>query len=641
MMKSLFKPETINNCTIPNRLIVTAMVTNFNNEDGTLTEKFIKYHEEKAKGGWGLIITEDYAIGPSAKGYQYIAGLYNDEQIPANKVLTDTIHQYESKIFCQIYHPGRQSSSMVNGGLQPVAPSAIPCPWCRELPRDITIEEIKEVVSQFGDTALRAKKSGFDGVEVHAAHGYLLAEFLSPYTNKRTDEYGGGFENRIRILKEVIADIRSKVGADFPVIVRISGDEAVEGGRTIAETRALAMEIEDMGFDAIHVSSGVYGDFNKGIVSSMYEEHGWAVEFAAEVKKLVNIPVITVNRINDPKMADAIITSGKADFVGMGRGSLADPHLPNKAKSGDFESIRYCLGCLQACVMHLLTGTGISCVVNPEIGLEYKTDYSKTSNPKKVMVVGAGPGGLEAGLIAAKRGHNVTIFERQSDIGGQFRSAAYPPCKGELATFTSWLRSELKKQGVEIRLNTSITPELIKDFAPDSIILATGGEPVKFDIPGIDKGHVVFAEDVLLGKVPVNDLVVVCGGGEVGGETAAALALEEKRVSVVEMLPEMLKDLDSIQTISLTNILNKYGVERHLNTKVIEIKDDSVVCEKDGSTYSIPAATVVLAFGYKPYNPLEEVAKTLCGEVHTIGAAVRTSNAEVAVQEGFQVGLKI
>lgn len=277
MLKSLFKPETINNCTIPNRLIVTAMVTNFNNEDGTLTEKFIKYHEEKAKGGWGLIITEDYAIGPSAKGYQYIAGLYNDEQIPANKVLTDTIHQYESKIFCQIYHPGRQSSSMVNGGLQPVAPSAIPCPWCRELPRDITIEEIKEVVSQFGDTALRAKKSGFDGVEVHAAHGYLLAEFLSPYTNKRTDEYGGGFENRIRILKEVIADIRSKVGDDFPVIVRISGDEAVEGGRTIAETRALAMEIEDMGFDAIHVSSGVYGDFNKGIVSSMYEEHGWAV----------------------------------------------------------------------------------------------------------------------------------------------------------------------------------------------------------------------------------------------------------------------------------------------------------------------------------------------------------------------------
>ncbi|MEL7657754.1 MAG: FAD-dependent oxidoreductase, partial [Bacillota bacterium] len=564
-------------CVIPNRLVVTAMVTNFNNEDGTLTEQFIKYHEEKAKGGWGLIITEDYAVSPNAKGYKFIGGLYNDDQIESSKRLTNTIHKYDSKIFCQIYHPGRQASHFVNGGVQVVAPSAIPCPWCRELPREITVDEIHEIIGQFGDTALRAKKAGFDGVEVHSAHGYLLAQFLSPYSNKRVDEYGGCFENRIRILKEVIADIRSKVGADFPVIVRISGDESVEGGRTIAETRALAIEIEDMGFDAIHVSSGVYGDYNRGVVSTMYQEHGWAVEFAEEVKKLVDIPVITVNRINEPKMADAIITMGKADFVGMGRGSLADPHLPNKAKSGDFEAIRYCIGCLQACVMHLLMGNEISCVVNPEIGQEYKTDYTKVDAPKKVMVVGAGPGGLEAAMIASKRGHNVTIFEKKDDIGGQFKSAAYPPCKGELATFTSWIRRELNKLGVEIKLNTNVTEKSIREFNPDAIVLATGGEPVKFDIKGIDKDHVVFAEDVLLGKVPTNDLIVVCGGGEVGGETAAALALEEKNVSVVEMLPEMLKELDSIQTIELTGILNKYGVKRHLNTKVVEITDTSVV----------------------------------------------------------------
>ncbi|WP_422447609.1 FAD-dependent oxidoreductase [Thermoanaerobacterium sp. DL9XJH110] len=641
MLKALFTPQKINNCVIPNRLVVTAMVTNFCNEDGTLTDRFIKYHEEKAKGGWGLIITEDYAVNPNAKGYQFIAGLYNDEQIEGNKRLTDTIHKYESKIFCQIYHPGRQTSHFVNGGVQPVAPSAIPCPWCRDLPRELTVDEIHEIVGQFGDTALRAKKAGFDGVEVHAAHGYLLAEFLSPYANKRTDEYGGCFENRIRILKEVIADIRSKVGQDFPVIVRISGEERVEGGRTMAETLVLAREIESMGFDGIHVSSGVYGNYNKGIVSTMYQEHAWTTDFAAEVKKVVSIPVITVNRINEPKMADTIISMGKADFVGMGRGSLADPYLPMKAKMGDFESIRYCIGCLQGCVMQLLKGRSITCLVNPEIGHEYETDYTKVEQPKNVMVIGAGPGGLEAAMIAAKRGHRVTVYEQRNDIGGQFKSAAYPPCKGELSTFVSWIRHELKKLNVEIKLNTTVTEELIKEVNPDAIVLATGGVPVKPNIKGIDKDHVVFAEDVLLGKVPTKDLIVVCGGGEVGGETAAALALEEKKVSIVEMLPEILKELDPVQTIELTNILNKYGVKQYTNTKVVEITDNGVVCESKGNRFTLPADTIVLAFGYKPNKTLEDKARAYCREVYTIGGAVKTSNALDAIQDGFQVGLKL
>ncbi|HHW03742.1 MAG TPA: FAD-dependent oxidoreductase [Thermoanaerobacterales bacterium] len=641
MLKALFTPQKINNCVIPNRLVVTAMVTNFCNEDGTLTDRFIKYHEEKAKGGWGLIITEDYAVNPNAKGYQFIAGLYNDEQIEGNRRLTNTIHKYDSKIFCQIYHPGRQTSHFVNGGVQPVAPSAIPCPWCRDLPRELTVDEIHEIVGQFGDTALRAKKAGFDGVEVHAAHGYLLAEFLSPYANKRTDEYGGCFENRIRILKEVIADIRSKVGNDFPVIVRISGEERVEGGRTMAETLVLAREIESMSFDGIHVSSGVYGNYNKGIVSTMYQEHAWTTDFAAEVKRVVSIPVITVNRINEPKMADTTISMGKADFVGMGRGSLADPYLPMKAKMGDFESIRYCIGCLQGCVMQLLKGRSITCLVNPEIGHEYETDYTKVEEPKNVMVIGAGPGGLEAAMIAAKRGHRVTVYEQRNDIGGQFKSAAYPPCKGELSNFVSWIRNELKKLNVEIKLNTTVTEELIKEVNPDAIVLATGGVPVKPNIKGIDKDHVVFAEDVLLGKVPTKDLIVVCGGGEVGGETAAALALEEKKVSIVEMLPEILKELDPVQTIELTNILNKYGVKQYTNTKVVEITDNGVVCESKGNRFTLPADTIVLAFGYKPNKTLEDKARAYCREVYTIGGAVKTSNALDAIQDGFQVGLKL
>lgn len=332
MFNKLFSPFHIGDCEIVNRLVVPAMVANYCNEDGTATDRYIAYHEAKAKGGWGLIITEDYAVNQNAMGYKYIGGFWNDDQIVSHKKLTDTIHQYDTKIFCQIYHAGRQSNRFVNGGVQPVAPSAIPCPWLRELPRELTIPEIEQIVEEFGDCALRAKKAGFDGVEIHAAHGYLIAEFLSPYVNKRTDKYGGCLENRVRFLQEIYENVRSKVGTDFPVIVRFSADEVVEGGRDMAESRVLAKLFEEWGFDALHVSSGVYGDHNKGIVSPMYVPHAWTVDFAAEIKKLVNIPVITVNRINDPRMAENILELNKADFVAMGRGSLADPNLQTRQR---------------------------------------------------------------------------------------------------------------------------------------------------------------------------------------------------------------------------------------------------------------------------------------------------------------------
>ena len=259
--------------------------------------------------------------------------------------------------------------------------------------------EIHEIVSQFGDTALRAKKAGFDGVEVHAGHGYLLAEFLSPYANKRTDEYGGSFENRIRIIREILNNIRNKVGEDFPVTIRFSAVEAMEGGRDMAESRVLAVEFEEMGFDALHISSGVYSSYCKGIISTMYVEHAWTVDYAEEIKKLVNIPVITVNRINEPKMANLLLKMGKADFVAMGRGSIADPELPNKAKAGNLEDIRYCIGCLQGCVFNPKTEVG--CFVNPSVGHEYEQDLSKVKTPKNIMIIGAGPAGLQTAVTAA------------------------------------------------------------------------------------------------------------------------------------------------------------------------------------------------------------------------------------------------
>ncbi|MZK51439.1 FAD-dependent oxidoreductase [Clostridium beijerinckii] len=642
MFKKLFSPQKINNCEIPNRLAVTAMVANYCNEDGTASDRYIAYHEAKAKGGWGLIITEDYAVNENAMGYKYIAGLWNDEQIESHKKLTDTIHKYESKIFAQIYHAGRQSSSHVNRGMQPVAPSAIPCPWLRELPKELTIAEIEQIVEDFGDCALRAQKAGFDGVEVHAGHGYLLAEFMSTYVNKRTDKYGGCLDNRVRIIKEVYENIRSKVGNDFPVTIRFSAIEGFEGGRDISESRVLAKLFEEWGFDALHVSNGAYGDHNRGgIVAPMYYPHAFNVDSAAEIKKLVNIPVFTVNRINDPRMCETILELDKADFIGMGRGSLADPELPNKAKAGDLTSIRYCIGCLQGCVEGLYQGGPISCLVNPTLGREGEIDYSKVDEPKSVLVIGGGPGGLEAARTAAIKGHKVSIYEKREFLGGQFKSASYPPCKGELGTYIAWAANELDKLGVEIHLNTEVTKELVDKIKPDLIIAATGGTPLMPPIKGIDKPHVVAAEDALLGKVPTGDRIVVAGGGEVGGETAAHLAMQQKDVSVVEMCPTLFRELDGVNKYNIMKILDEYEVKRHTETKVVEILDDGVVVENNKGQFTIPADTVVIGLGYKPNNKFAEELKESYDNVIIIGGAVKTSNALVATREGFDAGISI
>ena len=637
----LFSPMKIGGCTVPNRLVVPAMVMNYCNYDGTLTEKFMSYYEEKAKGGWGLIITEDYSVSEIAKGYDRIAGLYRDDQIEANKIFTERIHRHGSKIFCQIYHAGRQSHRGVNGGKQPLAPSPIPCPWKRELPKEMTKEDIKQVIKDFGDTALRVKQSGFDGVEVHAGHGYLLAEFMSQYSNKRSDEYGGCLANRARIIKEIITDIRSKVGEDFPVTIRFSTDERKEGGRTINEALVLARWFEEWGFDAIHSSTGVYGTHDQSIVANMYKPYGWNIENTVQIKNLVSIPVIGVCRIIDANMADVFIQMGKADFIAMGRTSLADPYFPNKAKKGDFQSIRHCIGCLQGCIFAQEGEFGSRCLVNPSLGEEHCLDYSKTENPKNVVVIGAGPGGLEAARAAAIKGHNVTLIEKQGFIGGQFKSAAYPPCKGGLAAYLSWMDHELKNLPIKVMMETTATKELIDSLKPDTIICATGGSPLMPPIKGIDLPHVVTAEQILLGQVQPADLIVVAGGGEVGGETAAFLAMEERGVSVVEMRDAVLKDLDGCAATSLLPIMEKYGVKQYVNTTVEEIRENSVVVSNASGTFELPAQQVVLGLGYKPNNALYEELKNLYEDVRIVGGAVKTSNAMYAIKEGFMEGMNI
>lgn len=644
MFAKLFSPMKIGSCTIPNRLAVPAMVTNFCTEDGLVTDRFVRYLEEKAKGGWGLIITEDYAVNPNAKGYRFIPGLYNDAQVEGNRKLTETIHHYDSKIFCQIYHPGRQSTHFVNGGVQPIAPSATMDPLLQEMPREMTVEEIHGIVADFASCARRCKEAGFDGIEIHAAHGYLISEFLSPYTNKRVDQYGGCFDNRARFLDEIYAAVRKEVGANFPVTVRISVNEYLLGGRTEAESFVLARHCEELGFDAIHVSNGMYASpATRQIIAPMFSEHAFNMQGAQQIKELVHIPVILTNRINDPRMADTLLLMNKADFIGMARGSLADPFLPVKAQQGHLSNIRYCIGCLQGCEQKLFEGTSITCLVNPRIGLEYESELTPAETPKKVLVIGGGPGGLMAAETAARRGHQVTVYEKKADLGGQFKSAAYPIGKGELATFISSARQNLSDMQVPIHLSTEVTPELLEAEKPDAIIVATGANPLMPPIPGIDGSHVVTAEDVLLGNVTVPaGPVVVCGGGEVGGEVAQFVAESHPDVTILEMQPDILNDMMVFTRRCLLSYLKDAHVRVLTHAKVQKIENDKVTyLDQAGQSVSLPATTVISAFGYRAYNPLEAAARSICENVQVIGGAVKAGNALTAIAEGYKAALAL
>lgn len=637
MYENLFEPMKIGTMEVKNRLVVPAMSTLTATDKGACSEQFVKYIERKAKGGWGLIITEYYGVAPFVGFFPKMLGIWNDELIENHKQVSNAAHRGGAKIAAQISHSGRETYIAVSDE-NLVGPSPIRDVSGTKKPRELSKDEIKVIVSQYGDTALNLKKAGFDAIEIYAAHGYLISNFLSKYSNKRIDEYGGCLENRMRFLLEIVEDTRNKVGKDFPIMVRISTREFVPGGLSIAESRVIASKLEEAGVDAIDCSQGIF-TVSQNIVEPMQMENGIFLNASKEIKECVNIPVIAAGRINEASIASSALKTGKCDLVGMGRASLADPDFPIKVKEGRLDEIRYCIGCVQGCIGGNMRGENCHCLVNPELDREFELPFNPTNNPKNIAVVGSGVSGLEAAIVAKKRGHNVIVYEKEYRPGGTWNIAALPPYKGELITFIKWQVDECKRLGINILYNREFKEEDAKEF--DKVIIASGCKPFMPPIKGSNQKHVVQANDVLTQDASFGKNVVVLGGGSVGVETAEYIAFSGSNVTIIEMREDILIGLERETLLMLKQAVKEYQMNVYTNSKVIEIGKDTVTMERKGKTITLDEIdTVVVAAGSKSVNNLVKPLEDMNIKVEVVGDAKQVRNGLSAVYEGYMAGYK-
>lgn len=639
MFKKLFEPITIRGMTVRNRLVIGPMETMYSEEDGTVTDRYLAYVEERAKGGWGLIINEAHAVTYEARAFNHCGGMWKDEQIEGAAKIAAAAHKHGAKIAIQLIHGGRQT---IAKDAPSVGPSPIKDPIIPATPRELTVEEIRALISAFGDAALRVKKAGYDTVEIHGAHGYLIQEFTSPFSNKRTDEFGGNLVNRARFSTEIIKDVRKKCGPDFPIIYRMSTTELLTNGEglTIADSRALAKMFEAAGADIIHCSVGNYATLRMMLPPAPVP-HAFSADYAEEIRKVVSVPVISVGRYNDPFIAETTLEAGKADMICMARPSLADPDFPAKAQAGNVDEIIQCIGC-QGCVTVLYRIEPMKCTVNPRTGRELEFTFEPAKEKKKVAVIGGGVAGMEAAIVATRRGHDVTLYEATGKLGGQFALAAIAPYKQEFTTFIVWQKTQLAKLGVKILLNTPFTEATQDNEKFDAIILATGATPIVPNITGVDAPHVHTAFDVLAGKAITGDSVVVIGCGEVGMETAAFLASLNKKVAVFETLSGFCLEAEETFNSFYVEYLKAKGVEMHASTNVATINADSIVYFKSGEAGVYPGITdVVLAAGTRSENGLEKVLNQKVKKLVVVGDAKVVAQGMEAVHAGYESGYYI
>lgn len=640
--EKLFSPIKIRNMEIKNRLVVPAMGTNQCNKDNSVSDRLVEYWATRARGGWGLCIVEVTAVASNGLASECVPAIYDDKYIPGMKRLADEVHKSGSKIAIQLHHAGRQTDPRFAEG-QLVAASPVKCPTIQVMPHELTTEEVYDMIEKFGDAAVRARKAGIDCVEVHGAHGYLLANFMSPHSNKRLDEFGGSFNNRMRFPVEVIRNIKRKAGNDYPVIFRLSGVENVPGGHSLEESKVVARIMEDAGADCIHVSTGSYGSVTDIVAPSSYPD-GFILNHAAEIRKVVKVPVIGTGRVYHPVMADNAIMTGQADMISMGRQSLADPEFPNKVFADCLDEIAPCVACMQGCLGNTIPIGDVltaACMVNAFCCREVDHLDAPAKIKKKVTVVGAGPAGLEAAWVAAKRGHDVTLYEKQSVIGGNYRIGGIPPYKQLVFSVLQYYKTMGDKYGVKYRIQEEATAEKILAEQPDEVIIATGSVPIIPNIPGLDQVNYMTAEEVLEGtKEPVGKVLIV-GGSSVGCEIADFLGEYGHDITVMDMLPTLGTGLESAILKTMFERLKKYEVKMMPNTKLKEFANNQVITEVCGEEKVLSGFdTVVIAVGYKSLNNLEEQLKDKVS-VHVIGDAKEARTAYVAIHEGAAIAAEI
>lgn len=662
----LFSPIKINGMELKNRIVMTAMHLGYT-PNGEVTKRLIDFYDTRAKGGVGLITVGGCSVDEHG-GMSSMIRISDDRYISGLKRLTRAVKSSGAKIAAQLYQAGRYTHSSMIGGQKPFSASAVRSKLTGETPRALDIEEIPEVQLKFAEAARRAKEAGFDAVEILGSAGYLISQFFSPLTNRRDDKYGGSPENRMRFGLEVVKKVRKAVGSDYPILMRLAGNDFMEGGNTNREAGVFASRLEKVGVDLFNITGGWHETRVPQL--TMFVPRQAYVYLAQGIKSVVSVPVLASNRINDPAMGEEILRNGEADLVTMARALLADADLPKKAREGKAGLVYHCVACNQGCFDNIFRSRPAACLVNPRAGREDEIDITPSPKSKKVLVVGGGPGGMKAACTAAERGHRVTLVEKGQALGGQLLLNRGIPGRQEMVTVAKDLINNLKSLGVDILLGIQANRELITKMAPDAVVVATGAKPILPDITGIEGRNVVQAWDLLDGKVGVGQRVAIVGGNGVGLETAIYLAnlgtispevlhflmanraettktLTEllnkgnKEVTVVEMTKTAGKDIGLSTRWTVVAELRRLGVKIMTRTRATGVTTDGLEVEREGSRDLLVADSVVIAGGSRSENELADQIQEMVSEIHIVGDAEKPRNALEAIREGFMAGLRL
>ncbi len=649
-LEHLLRPLRIKSLEINNRVIMPPMGTGLGNEDSTVSEANIAYMKRRAQSGAGLIITEISEVHPLGSITPRCLGVWDDRFIPGLSKLADVVHASGAKIAMQLHHCGRESYVLTKKKMA-IGPSAVPSYVFGFIgaPREMTKDEIHETIASFGAAAKRAVAAGYDAVELHGAHGYLLMQFLSAHSNKRTDEYGGDFRARARFMTECISEVRKQVGKDFPISIRISGEECIRDGYLISDIQTIVPDLVKAGADIIHASFGTHANASVSIdtpnASAPIEyAQGFKVSLARRIKEVTDVPVITVGRFTDPYYMDEVIARGDADLVAVARQILADPDFLNNARAGHPEETCECLACNQGCIeREALEMRSIRCAINPETGQELLYPQKPAAESRTVWVAGGGPAGLTAAYEAARLGHKVTLFERDKATGGQIQFAEKAPHKSVYGKWIRTLTHKCENKGVAIKTGTELTEKMIEQGMPDVVILAIGADKAECDAEGIGTSIVCDAWQILNNEIKPGEHVVVVGGGLVGMETADFLCDKGvKDVTLVELLAKPPVPALSAHGVMLHRRLAAAGAKLVFNTALENIGEGSVTVSTEGKERTIePVDQVIIAVGVTPRNDLKAFLNKKGIRHFVVGDADKPRRIIEATEEGALAAWKI